>query len=360
MRRCKNLRQRDMSCEDKHPEAGGGPHATAEQAHAREAPGRQETSFSVAESEAIASEAERGRLLDRALARDLEQADATVRAVASGYIHDLGQRPRLSGPVEQRLVRQALGGDRDARARLVEAFLPLIASVARNYRSSGQITRTELVQEGVVGLLRALERYDPSLGVPFWAYASWWVRQAMQQLVAELTRPVVMSDRALRQLSQIKDAYASLQAAGNGATLAQISERTGVEAAQLANLLAADRPPKALEEPVRGEEGEIGAFGELIADPLAEDEYERVVTAIVASELRNLLSGLSDREREILRARYGLDGEPQSLRDLARQMGVSAERVRQIENRALGKLRAAAGADEHDNEETSRAASRPR
>ncbi len=350
-----------MSCEDKHPETGGEPHATAEQADVREASRHQETSFSVAESNAIASEAERGRLLDRVLARDLEQADATVRAVSSGYIHNLGQRPRLSASIEQRLVRQALGGDRDARARLVEAFLPLIASVARNYRSSGQITRTELVQEGVVGLLRALERYDPSLGVPFWAYASWWVRQAMQQLVAELTRPVVMSDRALRQLSQIKDAYASLQADGSGATtLAQLSERTGVEVAQLANLVAADRPPKALEEPVRGEEGEIGAFGELIADPLAEDEYERVITAIMASELRDLLSGLSDREREILRARYGLDGDPQSLRDLARQLGVSAERVRQIENRALGKLRAAAGADEHDNEETSRAASRPR
>ncbi len=349
-----------MSCEDKHPDTGGAAHATAEWADAREAPGRQETSFSVAESDAIASEAERGRLLDRALARDLEQADATVRAVSSGYIHDLGQRPRLSASVEQRLVRQALGGDRDARARLVEAFLPLIGSVARNYRSSGQITRTELVQEGVVGLLRALERYDPSLGVPFWAYASWWVRQAMQQLVAELTRPVVMSDRALRQLSQIKDAYASLQADGSGATLARLSERTGVEASQLANLVAADRPPKALEAPVRGEEGEIGTFGELIADPLAEDEYERVITAIVASELRDLLSGLSDREREILRARYGLDGEPRSLRDLARQLGVSAERVRQIENRALGKLRAAAGEDEHDNEDTPRAASRPR
>lgn len=117
MRRCKNSLKRDMSCEDEHPAAGGGPHATAERADAREAPGRQETGFSAAESDLIASEAERGRLLDRALARDLDQADATVRAVSSGYIHDLGQRPRLAASVEQRLVRQALGGDRNARAR---------------------------------------------------------------------------------------------------------------------------------------------------------------------------------------------------------------------------------------------------
>jgi RNA polymerase sigma factor (sigma-70 family) len=298
--------------------------------------------FSVEESDALASEARRTRPLDRALAQRLDHAESTARAVSSGYIHDLGQRGRMPVSVEQRLVRQALEGDRHARAQLVEAFLPLIGSVARNYRSSAQITRTELVQEGVVGLLRALERYDPSLDVPFWGYASWWVRQAMQQLVAELTRPVVMSDRALRQLSRIKDAYARLQATGERATLMDLSEHTGLDSAQLANLIAADRPPKALEEPVRGDEGEIGAFGELIADPLAEDEYERVITSIAISELRDLLSSLSDRERLVLRARFGLDGESQSLREVAGRLGLSAERVRQIEARALGKLRAAA------------------
>jgi RNA polymerase sigma factor (sigma-70 family) len=224
----------------------------------------------------------------------------------------------------------------------VEAFLPLIGSVARNYRNSRQLTSTELVQEGVVGLLRALERFDPSLGVPFWAYASWWVRQAMQQLTAELTRPIVMSDRALRQLSQIKDAYATLQGTGEEVTIAELGERTGIDPAQLGNLIAADRPPKALEEPIQGESGQIGTFGELIADPLAEDEYERVITAIATDQLRDLLSGLSDRERDVLRARYGLDGPEESLRQIALRLGVSAERVRQIENRALGKLRAAA------------------
>jgi RNA polymerase sigma factor (sigma-70 family) len=313
-------------------------------------PATRSAAFSVQESETIASEAGRGRALDGALARDLDHSTSTARAVSRGYIHDLGQRARLPDSVEQRLVREALDGDLHARAQLVEAFLPLIGGIARNYRGSQQITRTELMQEGVAGLLRALERYDPTLGVPFWGYASWWVRQAMQQLVAELTRPVVMSDRALRQLSRLKDAHASLRAGGHPATLAQLSEHTGLEIGQLANLIAADRPPKALEEPVRGEEGEIGAFGELIADPLAEDEYERVITSIAIGELRDLLSGLSDRERMVLRARYGLDGEAQSLRQIAGRLGVSAERVRQLENRALGKLRAAAGLGGEDND----------
>ena len=110
----------------------------------------------------------------------------------------------------------------------------------------------------------------------------------------------------------------------------------------LANLIAADRPPRALEEPPEGEEGAVGTSGELLADPLAEDEYERVVTHVAASELRDLLSGLSERERDVLRARFGLDGRTQSLREVAARLGVSAERVRQLENRALGKLRAAA------------------
>ena len=299
--------------------------------------------FSVEESEALAAEVQRARTLDRRVAQSLEQRHAPTPAASGDAIHALGERARLPAGLERRLLEKAIAGDRQARAQVVEAFLPLIAGVAATYRSSPQITRTELVQEGVVGLLRAVERFDPTRGVPFWAYASWWVRQAMQQLVGELTRPVVMSDRALRQLSRIKDAAADLQREGQTPTLLKLEDRTGLQERQLANLITADRPPKGLEEPISGEEGEIGAFGELIADPLADDEYERVITTIAIGQLRDLLSGLSDRERSIVQARFGLAGESASLRDLAARMGVSAERVRQLESRALGKLRVAAG-----------------
>lgn len=298
-------------------------------------------SFSQQESDAIASEVRLGRGPDEALAEHLRQRRSTARAVSSEYIRGLGKEGRLAAPSEHELILAAVAGDRHARARLVEEFLPLIGVVARNYRSSPQISRTELIQEGVVGLLRALERYDPSRGTPFWAYASWWVRQAMQQLVAELARPFVMSDRALRQLAEIKDAHARLLREGRAGTLTELGERTGFESSQLANLIAADRPPKALEEPIRGEEGDIGTFGELIADPLAEDEYERVISELTAEELRGLLAGLSERERAVLRSRYGLDEESQSLRTIGGRMGLSTERVRQLEKRALGKLRAA-------------------
>jgi RNA polymerase primary sigma factor len=299
--------------------------------------------FDREESAALADEARRGRELDRELAGELEQLEAAISPLSSAYIQELGERGPLPPAAERRLLRDALAGDAAARAELVEAFLPLIGSVARNYRASRQVTRVELMQEGVVGLLRALERYDPARGVPFWAYASWWVRQAMQQLVSELTRPVVLSDRALRQLAQMKAAHRDLrQASGQEPTLDEVAQRTGVSADQLANLVAADRPPKALDEPLEAEEGSVGTFGELLADPLAEDEYERVVSHVAAGELRSLLSGLSERERTVLRARYGLDGPVRNLRQIAETLGVSPERVRQLENRALGKLRAAA------------------
>ena len=111
---------------------------------------------------------------------------------------------------------------------------------------------------------------------------------------------------------------------------------------QVGGLLAAERPARSTDAPVTAQDGAVGTFGELLADPLAEGEYERVLDALERKQLLALLSGLSEREREILAARYGLDGEEQSLRDIGGRLGVSAERVRQIERRALGKLAAAA------------------
>src|SRR4051812_6795446 len=133
------------------------------------------------------------------------------------------RRPRPEPAAELQLVIAAKERGSDARATLIETFTPLVGSVARIYRGSS-VSRAELMQEGVVGLLRALERYDAELGTPFWAYASWWVRQAMQQLVSELTRPVVLSDRAVRQLARIKDARRELlQANGGEPTIGQLA-----------------------------------------------------------------------------------------------------------------------------------------
>jgi RNA polymerase sigma factor (sigma-70 family) len=296
------------------------------------------------EQDELRAAAERARGLDAELARRLHRAPLPPAPATAAFLRGVGGRPVAD---DRALVLRAQAGDPAARAVLVERCLPLVAAVARTYRAAPGIERLELVQEGVAGLLRALERFDPELGAPFWAYASWWVRQAMQQLVAELTRPVVLSDRALRRLSALRDAHrAHLAAHRTEPTAAELAAATGLERDQVDELLAVERPPRSLDEPLAGPDGDgvVGVLGELVADPLAEDEYAAVVDAAASAELGALLGGLSDRERAVVRARHGLDGPERSLRELAGELGVSAERVRQLEARALGKLRAAAGA----------------
>ena len=260
--------------------------------------------------------------------------------MASLQVGGRGDRSRSAW--EHELVLAAQRGSAGARAELVEAFMAPIASVARLYRGSRAVSREELMQDGVVGLLRAVERYDASLGTPFWAYASWWVRQAMQQLVSELTRPVVLSDRAVRQLARVRNAEREhLQSHGKVPTLGDIADDTGLTRPQIEHLVAAARTPRALDEPLGGEESG-STFGDLVCDPRAEDAYERVPARAQICELESMLDRLDGRERMIVRARYGLDGPERTLRQLALSLGVSAERVRQIERRALDKLREAA------------------
>jgi RNA polymerase sigma factor (sigma-70 family) len=295
-----------------------------------------------AETEDLEAQSRQARELDQRLAGDLQRRHLAGATSSASYLSELSDRPRLPRALERRLVEAAKGGDRRAREELVEAFLPLIASVARIYRGSQTITRLELLQEGVVGLLRALERYDPELGVPFWGYASWWVRQSMQQLIAELTRPTVLSDHALRQLSQLKRAHGDFVAAnGREPSVNQLADSTGMSQAHVGEMLALERSPVSLDEPLHGSEDGIGVFGDLLADPLAGDAYEQLLDGSEIEQIRALLGSLNERERMILRARYGLDGPEQSLRDVGERIGLSGERVRQIEQRALGKLRAA-------------------
>ncbi len=163
----------------------------------------------------------------------------------------------------------AAAGDAAACERLVEAFLPSIAGVARIYRGTPGVERSELMQEGVVGLLRAARRYDPARGTPFWAYASWWVRQAMQQLVAEMTRPVALSDRPLRGLARIREARAKhLQDHGKEPSMAELAAATGLPRKQVESLIAIERTPRGLHEPLSSEEGTGNTMEDFVADPV--------------------------------------------------------------------------------------------
>ena len=243
---------------------------------------------------------------------------------------------------ERQLVMAAAAGDPEACEELVDAFLPAIAGVARLYRNLAAVERAELLQEGVVGLLRAIRRFDPSLNTPFWAYATWWVRQGMQQLISEVTRPTVLSDRAQRGLARIREARrAHVEAEGREPSPRELAALVDLSLEQVESLLAVERTPQPLE--ARASDGGPSVIGETLADPVAEDEYERVMTRLEIETIRDLTKTLDAREREILYLHYGLESAPpQTLRAIGETIGLSAERVRQIEEQTLEKLRRSA------------------
>jgi RNA polymerase sigma factor (sigma-70 family) len=248
---------------------------------------------------------------------------------------------RLTALQERDLVIAAERGDSDACRKLVEAFLPSIGDLARSFRHS-RIERLELLQEGVAGLLVAARRYDTTLDTPFWAYASFWVRKAMQELVADLTRPVALSDRAVRELAQIRRTRSEhLQLHGVEPDPDELSRATGLTTAQLERLQATERTPRSMEEQLRGRDEAAATIGDTIVDPSAEHAYQQVLDAFEIREVRDLTEQLDERERTVIRAHYGLGQDAQTLSEIGAGLGLTAERARQIEAAALSKLRTA-------------------
>ena len=247
----------------------------------------------------------------------------------------------VSGDEADALARRAQAGDESALEELIRRLLPLVHSTARRYPTEG-LEQADLLQEGIVGLLRALQRFDPDRGVPFAAFATWWIRQSLQEARSDFMRPLRLPPKALRQLSQLKSEHQRIyQGEHRSARVAELAERTNMELEQAEALLVADARGRSLEEPIGSMDGELGTLGDLLQDPLSAAAYEDVVDAVAGAQLRALLSRLTEREQEVVRARFGFDAPAEKLSQVGERLGVSAERVRQIEERALTKLRSA-------------------
>jgi RNA polymerase sigma factor (sigma-70 family) len=273
----------------------------------------------------------------RELAERSEERDGD--AAAEELWADAERGEAIAADEADELARRAQAGDASSQEQLIQRLLPLIEFTARRYRTEG-LEHADLLQEGIVGLLRALQRYDPSRGVPFAAYATWWVRQSLQEARSDFIRPMRLPPKALRQLSQLKSEHQRLyQGERRSAGVAELAERTSIELRQAEALVAADARARSLDEPIDNLEGELGTLGDLLEDPLSAAAYEEVIDAVAGRQLRALLSRLTDRERDVVNARFGFDAPVEKLGEVGERLGVSAERVRQIEERALAKLR---------------------
>jgi RNA polymerase sigma factor (sigma-70 family) len=243
---------------------------------------------------------------------------------------------------EQTLVIAAREGDAAASRRLVEVFTPAIAALALGFPEVAGVEHQELLQQGIVGLLFATRRFDPALNKPFWAYASFWVRKAMQELVAGSSRPVALSDRAVRSLARVRTARREyLQTHGAEPAMEHLTLATGLAPAQIESLQATERMPRALHEPFRDEAVSSWTVGDTIADPVAEEAFDHVLDEIELHEVREVAERLEDRERTVVGAHFGLDQPARTLDEIGDALGLTAERARQIEAGALTKLREA-------------------
>jgi RNA polymerase sigma factor (sigma-70 family) len=262
-------------------------------------------------------------------------------AAAQALWNEAERSHAVSGDVADALARRAQAGDEAAREQLIRRLLPLVHSTARRYRTEG-LEQTDLLQEGIVGLLRALQRFDAERGVPFAAFATWWIRQSLQEARSDFMRPLRLPPKALHQLAQLKSEHQRIyQDERRSARVAELAERTNIDLEQAEALVVADARERSLDEPIGSTDAEFGTLGDLLEDPLSAAAYEDVVDAVAGDQLRALLSRLTERERDVVRARFGFDAPAEKLSRVGERLGVSAERVRQIEERALAKLRSA-------------------
>lgn len=266
-------------------------------------------------------------------------AEEKVSEALAIYLKEIGQIPLLKEDEERELGRKAAEGDEAARHRLEEANLRLVVSIAKHYTNRG-VALMDLIQEGNLGLMRAVEKYDYTKENKFSTYASWWIKEAMQRSIDQQSREIRVPVHVAENMKRVqKTARELLQELGREATPKEIAEKMGDRSEEdVKNILTYLQNPVSLETPV-GENGE-DSLGDMVEDKTEATPEEAMEVLVRREEVQELLSTLSDRERQVVNLRYGLgENRTHTLEEIGEQLGVTRERVRQIEARAMEKMR---------------------
>jgi RNA polymerase primary sigma factor len=263
-------------------------------------------------------------------------AHATTDALQL-FLNEIGRYPLLTAEEEVELAKRIERGDGEAKERMINSNLRLVVSIAKKYQGHG-LPLLDLIQEGIIGLIRAVEKFDWRRGFKFSTYATWWIRQAVQRGVANKSREIRIPVHIVEREQKIARAERELTVKlGRAPTEAEVAKTAKLPLKQVREVREAARAVTSLDRPM-GEE-DSGTYGELVVGESASPE-EEVTVSLGEDTLRRAVAQLPDKERDVLKLRYGLNGNPDpvSLEEIGRRLGLTRERVRQIEARALERL----------------------
>ncbi|TWS20294.1 sigma-70 family RNA polymerase sigma factor [Tsukamurella asaccharolytica] len=273
-----------------------------------------------------------------------DEVDLAKRIEAGLYAqHLLATKKRMAASKKRDLAFIVRDGQA-ARQHLLEANLRLVVSLAKRYTGRG-MPLLDLIQEGNLGLIRAMEKFDYAKGFKFSTYATWWIRQAITRGMADQSRTIRLPVHLVEQVNKLARIRRELhQQMGREATDAELAEESGIPAEKIADLMDHSRDPVSLDMPVGSDEE--APLGDFIEDAEAASAESAVISRLMHSDVRSVLATLDEREQQVIRLRYGLDdGQPRTLDQIGKLFGLSRERVRQIEREVMTKLRNGERAD---------------